>query len=130
MANWNPESFSGQMFAVSARHVPGAPGLPAPVLWGDPATVRERLQAKFTSIETELVPVDFNLPVNPLGAVNFFRQFFGPTLVAFSRLDESGQAALSDDLEHLWASANTASNPAEHTLVPNQYLQVTARRLG
>ena len=130
MANWNPESFSGQMFAVSARHVPGAPGLPPPVLWGDEATVRERLQANFTSIETELVPVDFDLPVNPLGAVNFFRQFFGPILVAFSRLDESGQAALSDDLEQLWAGANTASNPAEHTLVPNQYLQVTARRLG
>ena len=130
MANWNPESFSGQMFAVSARHVPGAPGLPAPVLWGDQATVRERLHAEFTSIETRLVPVDFDLPVNPLGAVNFFRQFFGPTLVAFSRLDESGQAALSKDLEQLWAGANTASNPAEHTLVPNQYLQVTARRLG
>ena len=128
MANWNPESFSGKMFALGARHAPGPPGLPAPVLWGNEATVRERLHAGFTSIATELVPVDFDLPVNPLGAVHFFRQFFGPTRVAFSRLDESAQAAFSADLEDLWTGANTAANPAEHTLVPNQYLQVLARR--
>ncbi len=128
MANWNPESFSGKMFAVSARHAPGPPGLPAPVLWGDESTVRARLHAGFTSVATELIPLDFDLPVDPLGAVNFFRQFFGPTRVAFSRLDESAQAAFSADLEQLWAAANTAPSPAEHTLVPNQYLEVLARR--
>ncbi len=128
MANWNPESFSGRMFAVSARHVPPPAGLPAPVLWGDDLTVRERLQPYFNHIETELVPLTFDLPVNPAGAVRFFRQFFGPTLIAFDRLDPSAQLAFAADLEHLWTAANTAPNPAERTLVTNEYLRVTARR--
>ena len=129
MANWNPTSFSGQMFAVNARHVPLPAGLPAPVLWGDEATVRARLQPFFGDIQTELIPVNFDLPVSPAAAVDTFLRFFGPSVVAFSRLDRPGQLALTAELEALWQGANIASDPAEHTLVPNQYLQVTARRL-
>jgi ubiquinone/menaquinone biosynthesis C-methylase UbiE len=44
MANWTPRGFIGQMFMVTGAHVPPPPGLPSPVLWGDEATVRERLR--------------------------------------------------------------------------------------
>ena len=128
MANWNPASFTGQMFKVGSRHVPPPPGIAPPVLWGDDATVRERLAPYFTAIQTELVPIDFDLPTNPAGAVAFFRKYFGPTQVAFSRLDGPGQAAFAADLEVLWAGANVAPDPESHTLVHNQYLQVTAAR--
>jgi SAM-dependent methyltransferase len=37
MANWNPASFSGQIFRITGRHVPPAPGISPPVLWGDEA---------------------------------------------------------------------------------------------
>ena len=129
MANWNPASFSGQMFKVGSRHVPPPPGIAPPVLWGDEATVRERLAPYFSSIHTELVPIDFDLPTNPAGAVAFFRKYFGPTQVAFSRLDEAGQAAFAADLETLWSTANAAQDSSSHTLVHNEYLQVTATRL-
>jgi SAM-dependent methyltransferase len=128
MANWNPASFSGQMFKVGGRHVPPPPGIVGPVMWGDDVTVRERLAPWFKGITTELVPVEFDLPTSPAGAVAFFRKYFGPTQMAFSRLDEAGQVALAADLEALWAGANVAPDPAEHTLVHNQYLQVTATR--
>jgi 2-polyprenyl-3-methyl-5-hydroxy-6-metoxy-1,4-benzoquinol methylase len=128
MANWNPASFSGQMFKVGSRHVPPPPGIPPPVLWGDDATVRARLAPFFTAIETEIIPIEFALPVNPEGAVAFFRKYFGPTQVAFSRLDEPGQAALAADLVSLWSNANIAPDPTSSTLVPNEYLQVTAIR--
>lgn len=128
MANWNPESFSGQMFRVSANHVPPAPGLQPPVLWGDDTTARARLEANFAEVRTELIPVMFDLPMNPAGAVQFFRRYFGPTQVAFGRLDDAGQARLAEDLEALWAGANVAENPAERTLVRNEYREVTARR--
>ena len=128
MANWNPASFSGQMFKVGSRHVPPPPGLPPPVLWGDETTVRERLAPYFTGIKTELVPIEFDLPTNAAGAVAFFRKNFGPTKVAFSRLDEAGQAAFSADLESLWSTANASPDPANHTVVHNQYLEVTATR--
>jgi len=130
MANWNPGSFSGQMFKVGSRHAPPPPGIGPPVLWGDEATVRERLAGGFENIQTELIPIDFDLPVNPAGAVAFFRKYFGPTQMAFSRLDEAGQAAFAADLESLWSGANVAPDPESRTLVRNEYLQVTGTRFA
>jgi 2-polyprenyl-3-methyl-5-hydroxy-6-metoxy-1,4-benzoquinol methylase len=129
MANWNPASFTGAMFKVGARHAPPPPGLAPPVLWGDDITVRQRLAADFTNIHTELVTVDFDMPTNPAGAVTFFRTYFGPTKVAFSRLDPAGQTAFATDLEALWSAHNVSPTPATHTLIHNQYLQVTATRI-
>jgi SAM-dependent methyltransferase len=128
MANWNPASFSGLMFKVGSKHAPPPPGIAPPVLWGDDSTVRERLASAFTEIQTELIPIDFDLPMSPTATVAFFRRYFGPTQVAFSRLDEPGQAALAADLESLWSGANVATDPTTHTLVRNEYLQVTAIR--
>jgi len=39
MANWTPGGFIGQMFKTIAKHIAPS-GMPSPVLWGDPATVR------------------------------------------------------------------------------------------
>jgi len=128
MANWNPASFTGKMFKVGSSHVPPPPGIAPPVLWGDETTVRARLAANFTNTKTELVPIDFELPLNPAGAVAFFRKYFGPTQVAFSRLDAAGQAAFAADLESLWTAANVATDPESHTLVRNEFLKVTATR--
>lgn len=129
MANWNPESFSGAMFRTGGKHAPSPPGVPPPVLWGDPDTVRDRLNAGFAGIQTELVPIDFNLPMPPTGAVDLFRTYFGPTKMAFARLDEGGQAALASDLLELWSSANVADDAAVQTLIRNQYLHVLATRV-
>jgi len=128
MANWNPESFSGKMFKLNSKHVPPPPGVPPPVLWGDEKTARARLAADFVDVSTELVPIDFDMPVNPEGAVTFFRTYFGPTQMAFKRLDAAGQAALEGDLVALWTSANVAPDAEAHTLVKNEYLKVVARR--
>jgi SAM-dependent methyltransferase len=129
MANWNPGSFSGKMFKVSARHVAPPAGIPPPVLWGEETIVRERLAPYFREIETALVPIDFDMAMSPAETVALFRRYFGPTHVAFSRLDESGQAGLAADLEALWAGANVAGDPGKQTLVRNEYLRVTATRV-
>jgi SAM-dependent methyltransferase len=129
MANWNPASFTGDMFRVSSKHVPPPPGLVPPVLWGDEGTVRQRLAPKFKNIETKLIPIEFDLPYDPAGSVAYFRKHFGPTQVAFSRLDEAGQAAFAADLEALWSKANIAPEPEQHTMIKNEYLQVTATRI-
>jgi len=66
--------------------------------------------------------------VSAAGAVEFFRRYFGPTQMAFGRLDEAGQAKFAAALEELWAGANVAEDPEERTLVRNEYLEVVARR--
>jgi SAM-dependent methyltransferase len=129
MANWDPGSFTAQMFRVGSRHTPPPPGLLPPILWGDENVVRERLSRHFAGIETKLIPVDFDMPTNAAGAVAFFRQYFGPTKVSFERLNDAGKAALAADLEALWSEANKSPDPKNHMLVHNQYLQVTARRV-
>jgi SAM-dependent methyltransferase len=129
MANWNPGSFTGSMFKLGSFHVPPPPGISPPILWGDDTTVRQRLAAGFTDIHTELIPIEFDLPTNPAGAVAYFRTYFGPTQVAFSRLDPDGQAAFAADLESLWSEANVAPDPTSRTLIQNEYLQVTATRI-
>lgn len=128
MANWTPESFTGKMFRLGAKHVPPPPGIAPPSLWGDDATARERLAGHFTEIETELVAIDFDMPGDAAAAVAMFRTYFGPTAMAFQRLDEAGKAAMAADLEQLWAAHNVADDPATRTLVPNEYRKVTARR--
>jgi SAM-dependent methyltransferase len=128
MANWTPAGFTGKMFRVGSQHVPPPPGVEPPVFWGVPATVIERLSPHFTDIATEIIPVDFDMPFSPAGAVDFFRRYFGPTQVAFSRLEPAGQTAFAADLEQLWSSDNAAADPATQTLVHNEYLQVTATR--
>ncbi|MGA2687366.1 MAG: class I SAM-dependent methyltransferase [Candidatus Korobacteraceae bacterium] len=128
MANWNPASFTGDMFRTTAKHVPPPPGVPSPLLWGDQKAVREYLGSHFTMIRTELIPIEFDLPYSPAGVVEYFRTYFGPTQVAFSRLDGAGQAALASDLIALWSKANVAPDPGQHTVTRNEYLQVTANR--
>jgi SAM-dependent methyltransferase len=128
MANWNPESFSGQMFRLGSNYVAPPPGIAPPVMWGDEATVRERLEPHFSEIRTELIPIDFDMATNAAGAVAFFRKYFGPTQMAFSRLDEDGQTAFALDLEALWAGANVAEDKENRVLIRNEYLQVTAVR--
>jgi len=132
MANWNPASFTGQMFKVGSKHAPPPPGIPPPVLWGDETTVRGRLAPYFTNITTSLIPVDFDLPTTPAGAVAFFRKFFGPTQVAFNRVlqvsGKPGVSAFAAELEALYASANVSPDPTNHTLIHNQFLQVIATR--
>ena len=54
MANWDPASFTAQMFKVTSKHVPPPPGVPPPILWGDEATVRERLAPFFTDVHASV----------------------------------------------------------------------------
>lgn len=128
MGNWGPGAFVARMFKISSGHVPPPPGLKPPILWGDDATVRERLAPWFTNITVKPIPLDFDLPTNPAGAVDFFRNYYGPTKVAFSKLDEAGQKAMFADLEKLWASENTAPDPANHTLIKHEFIEITATR--
>ena len=128
MANWTPGGFSGRMFAVSGKHAPPPPGISAPVLWGDPITVHQRLDGFFQDVRTERIPILFDMPKSAVETVDHFRRYFGPTQAAFGRLDAAGQSAFAADLTTLWAEANTATDPEHHTLVPNEYLQVTATK--
>jgi SAM-dependent methyltransferase len=126
MANWTPTGFVGKMFAATAKHAPPPAGLAAPVLWGDEATVRQRFGSGIKSLSCGPAIADLRYPFPPIEVHNLFRQYFGPTQAAFSRLDGQGQTALAADLVQLWENHNEAGDST--TLVRAEYLEIKAVR--
>jgi SAM-dependent methyltransferase len=127
MANWTPEGFVGKTFSLSSRYVPPPEGIPAPVLWGVESVVRERLGAYASKMDTVRRAIMFDYPLPPRQVVQFFRDYFGPTQMAFSRLDGAGQSSLVGELEKLWTEHNKGEN--DRTLVSAEYLEVTVTRV-
>ena len=125
MANWTPAGFIGQMFKTTAAHVP-PPKFPSPLLWGNSATVQERLQRDVAELKLNPRLTSFRLPMAPKQTVDYFRAWYGPTLRAFAALDEEGQSALHRDLTKLWTENNEATDGT--TDVDSEYLEVLAIR--
>ena len=126
MANWTKEGFIGQMFRTLAKFI-APPGMPSPVLWGDEATVRERLGPGVSDLRLTRVLYRFDYPFPPAGVVDFFRENYGPTTRAFETLAEKERPALREELASLW-SANNRSGQPDRTTVDAEYLEVVATR--
>jgi SAM-dependent methyltransferase len=126
MANWTPEGFVGKSFQITSRLLPPAFSLAPPVLWGDDLTVRERFSQGVSSLKLTPIKFWFHYPFSPKKTVEFFRQYFGPTQVAFSRLDEAGKATIAAQLEALWTEHNAATDGT--TRVETEYLDVRVIR--
>jgi len=125
MANWTPTGFIGQMFKAIAKFIAPS-GMPAPALWGDENTVRERFRGGISGLKLARRMYPFDYPFGPAAVVEFFRANYGPTTRAFASLDEKGQQELRSDLVALWSSHNRAVG--ERTQVDAQYLEVIATR--
>lgn len=125
MANWTPQGFIGQMFKAVSRFIAPS-GMPAPVLWGDEASVRERLGHGLSELSLTRRQYLFDYPFPPSEVVEFFRLYYGPTNRAFASLDDEGQTQLRQKLETLWAAHNRGG--ADCTTVLAEYLEVIGSR--
>jgi SAM-dependent methyltransferase len=125
MANWTPGGFIGQMFKAISRHIAPS-GMPAPVLWGDEAAVRERLRDGIADLKFALRVYHFDYPFRPDEVVEFFRRNYGPMSRAFASLELNGRENLRSELVSLWSAHNTAGGDA--TRVDAEYLEVIATR--
>jgi ubiquinone/menaquinone biosynthesis C-methylase UbiE len=127
MANWTPDGFIGHIFKVGAKYIPPPEGIPAPVEWGQEHVVRERFGTYTSEVRTARRMAEFDFPFPPSQVVRFFREYFGPTKLAFERLDGDTQACYAADLEDLWQEHNQADS--ERTRIQGEYLEVVARRI-
>jgi SAM-dependent methyltransferase len=128
LANWTPEGFIGKMFKIFKAHLAPPPaGVPSPMGWGEEATVSSRLQHGFTDLRLTRRIALMRYPFPPAETVEFFRQYYGPTLRAFASLDAPAQDALRQDLVELQSSSNIAGTPGT-TEVAAEYLEVIATR--
>jgi len=125
MANWTPGGFIGQMFKTISRHIAPS-GMPSPVLWGDEATVRDRLREGIDTMEFAHRTYHFVYPFPPDAVVEFFRVNYGPMTRAFAALNAKGQEQLRTELEKLWSLHNKSEGNT--TIVDAEYLEVIAKR--
>ncbi len=125
LATWTPDGFIGEMLKVVAAHVTPVPGVASPLLWGtkahldglfgdtvDALVCRERAFAfRFRSAES---------------FVEYFRDFYGPTLKAFEAVGDSGADELFDDLVTL--VRRYAGTTRGAVAIPATWLETVATR--
>lgn len=125
MANWTPQGFVGQMFKTVSKFIAPS-GMPSPVLWGDEATVRDRLGVGLSDLQLARRHYTFTYPFPPSEVVDLFRLYYGPTHQAFASLDADGGESLRRELEALWSSHNRGGTDC--TTVFGEYLEVIGIR--
>jgi SAM-dependent methyltransferase len=126
MANWTKEGFIGRMFKTIAKFIAPS-GMPAPVLWGDEDTVRQRFGDGVVDLRLTRVLYQFDYPFGPTEVVEFFRTNYGPMARAFATLGEQEAAALRAELVELW-DAHNVSREQNRTRVDAEYLEVVGRK--
>ncbi len=125
LANWTPDGFIGNMFRTMGKHVSPPPGIKPPPLWGTEERLQELFGEGVSSLQTTRRTYFFRYP-SAAYFVEYFRDYYGPTLKAFESLDETGREALARDLEELLEDWNTSGD--ETLVVPSDYLEVVAVR--
>ena len=123
MGNWTLGGFIGQMFKTFAKFIAPS-GMPAPVLWGDETVVRERLGHGVSDLAMTRRHYTFTYPFRPAEVVEFFRQYYEPTNLAFASLNDADARKLREELEALWSAHNRGGD--ELTVVSSEYLEVIA----
>ncbi len=123
MANWTPGGFIGELFRANGRHVPPPAGVKPPTLWG----TEERLRELFGDSISSLTVNRRNFVFRYLSAdhwIEFWRDYYGPTLKSFAALDEAGKDALAHDMRELVGRFNRSGS--DTMIVPSEYLEVVA----
>ena len=119
LANWTPDGFIGQLFRTIGKHVPPAPGVRSPALWGTDA----RLAELFPGQDVKTTKQIFNFRYKSVDHwLSIFKTYYGPTNRAFAALDVKGQGALQANLVDLLSSLNRGGK--ETLIVPSEYLEV------
>jgi ubiquinone/menaquinone biosynthesis C-methylase UbiE len=124
LANWTPESFIGQLFKTFGQHVPPAPGLKSPALWGNRSHL-EMLFAGAGAIATTARHFAFRYK-SPRHMLEIFRNFYGPVHKAFASLDAGKQAALEADILALMDRFNSAKDGT--LVIQSEYLEVVVTK--
>jgi SAM-dependent methyltransferase len=124
MANWTPAGFTGQLFRVTGNHVPPPSGVPSPLSWGDPATLRSRFNTGIAGLRMTPITAQLEFPLSLAETVEFYRKYDGPTQRSFEALAEEKQLQLRRDMESPYAKHNRTSNGT--TCIEAEYLEVEA----
>jgi len=127
LATWTPDGFIGEMLKVVAAHVPPAPGVASPLLWGTRAHVGSMFGDTIEGLAVRERTFTFRFR-SAEAFVTFFRDYYGPTLKAFEAVGDDGVDELFADLVALVRKyAGTSEGPVA---IPARWLETVATRSG
>lgn len=125
MANWTPDSMVGDMFRILSAHVPPPAGVAPAALWGTEDRVRELLGPWCREITCTRKVAAFRFPSSQ-AFLDYFRQFYGPTVAAFAAVERDVAEVMAGQLLAMLDGHNTAADGTLAMDVP--YLEVIAIR--
>ncbi len=110
--SWTPEGFIGRLFATMRDFVPAPPaGVQPPPLWGEETHVRELFGDRVDGLALDRDHIEVDLFPGPGDFRTYFRDNYGPTLMAYRGLADQPDrtAALDAALDALAADADEGS---------------------
>ncbi|MCW2737301.1 class I SAM-dependent methyltransferase [Nocardioides sp.] len=126
LLSWTPEGFIGRLFATMRDFVPAPPaGVQPPPLWGDEAHVRELFGDRVEDLAFDRAHVDVDAFPGREDFRAYFRDNYGPTLMAYRALADrpDRRAELDAALDALAADADEGSGRMRW-----EYVVVSGRR--
>lgn len=125
LANWTPDGFIGQLLRLVGRYVAPPAGVASPSAWGTQAFLKEHFGTSTSRIETTDRWFVFRY-ASPEQWVDVFATYYGPTLKAFSTLDDQRAQELRDEILELIRAFNRADDGT--MVVPSSYVEVVVTK--
>ena len=125
LANWTPDGFIGELFAVVGGFVPPPAGVASPAAWGTETRLVELFGPLAGDIKTERKQFVFR-DYSAQSWIDTFRSYYGPVHKAFLALDDRGKEGLNQAMLDLLARRNRGG--ADSLVVPGDYLEVVIHR--
>lgn len=123
LASHVPDSWLGEVFDTTGRHLPPPAGLASPFRWGTEEGLNQLFGDQVASLA--VARRTFTWRFRSAGHyLEFFRSYYGPTLKGFEALDGVRQDTLVRDLENLVLRHNCSDDGT--LVVPSDYLEVVA----
>jgi len=130
MANWTPEGWVGQFFVTMAPFMPPPPpGALPPILWGLEDHVRTLFGDRVRDLTfTRQVQV-MDRFADPAEAVAYYRENFGPTVMAYASLADDPERRAALDAAFLdFATRSNSGPPGGKARYEMEYALVVGRR--
>lgn len=128
LTSWTPRSAAARIGEIAGRYLPAPAGSPppAPHLWGDEATARERLAPHAAQVRFERATVRWSWPSAAAAREESEQHPFAAA--ARATLAPQRYRALLDELEELTRSLNTATDGG--VSYDDEYARIVARKFG
>ena len=124
-STWPPELYVGRSMALMSKYLPPPPGMPAPMFWGDPNVVRERLGAKVKDLIFHRARMDV-----PVLSVQIHRANTERTVGPLIKLVEALSATAPEKLDQLRREAEAlAAEYLEDNLLRQDFLMTRATKI-